>query len=200
MSTTAALQSLRSAGEVTNRIVAGIRADQWDAPTPCTDWNVRTLLNHLVAGNILTAAVLGGADLPPPEERARLSQVDRLGTDPPAAGSQSLDDLIAAFEQPGVLERIHPSPVGQVPGAALVHLRTTETLVHGWDLAQATGQPADFPEALAEQELAFTQANVGRARTGPRGPFGASQPVADDAPAIDRLAALLGRNVPNAAW
>lgn len=196
MSTSAALGALRTAGEVTNRIVAGIGADQWDAPTPCTDWNVRMLLNHLVAGNILTAAVLGGAELPPPEERARLSQVDRLGTDPLAASRQSLEDLIEAFEQPGVLERVHPSPVGQVPGAALVHLRTTETLVHGWDLARATGQPPDFPEALAEQELAFTQANVGRARTGPGGPFGAPRPVDEDAPAIDRLAALLGRSVP----
>ncbi|GAA2759080.1 TIGR03086 family metal-binding protein [Actinopolymorpha rutila] len=199
MSSAAALESLRTAGEVTNRIVAGIGGDQWDAPTPCSDWNVRTLLNHVVAGNLLTAAVLGGAELPSPEERARLGRVDRLGTDPLTASRQSVDDLLGAFGQPGVFERIHPSPVGQVPGAALVHLRTTELLVHGWDLARATGQPADFPEALAEQELAFTQANVGRARTGPNGPFGASRPVADDAPAIDRLAALLGRSVHSAA-
>lgn len=195
MNPAADLGSLRTAGEAANRIVAGIGADQWEAPTPCSDWNVRTLLNHVVAGNILTAAVLGGAELPPPEERARLSQVDRLGTGPLAAARKSVVDLIKAFEQPGVLDRIHPSPVGQVPGAVLVHLRTTELLVHGWDLARATGQPADFPEALAEQELAFTKANVGRARTGPGGPFGASQPIAEVAPAIDRLAALLGRPV-----
>ncbi len=199
MNPAAEVGSLRTAGEVTNRIVAGIGADQWDAPTPCSDWNVRTLLNHLVAGNLLTAAVLGGEELPPPEERARLGQVDRLGSDPVAAARQSIDGLVTAFEQPGALERIHPSPVGQVPGAALVHLRTTELLVHGWDLAQATGQPADFPEALAEHELAFTKANVGKARTGPGGPFGASQPFADDAPAIDRLAALLGRRIPGPA-
>ncbi|MFD2079018.1 TIGR03086 family protein [Actinopolymorpha cephalotaxi] len=195
MNPAADLGSLRTAGEVTGRIVAGIGADQWEAPTPCADWNVRALLNHLVAGNVLTAAVLGGAELPPPEERARLGQVDRLGDDPLAAAQQSVGDLIKAFEQPGVLERVHPSPVGQVPGVVLVHLRTTELLVHGWDLARATELSADFPEALAEQELAFTKANVGRARTGPGGPFGASQPVAEDAPAIDRLAALLGRSV-----
>ncbi|MET9023761.1 TIGR03086 family metal-binding protein [Actinopolymorpha sp. NPDC004070] len=195
MNPAADLGSLRTAGEVTSRIVAGIGADQWDAPTPCSEWNVRMLLNHVVAGNLLAAAVLGGVEFPAPEERARLGQVDRLGTDPLAATRQSVDDLVKAFEQPRVLEHVHPSPVGQVPGAALVHLRTTELLVHGWDLARATGQPADYPDALVEQELAFTKANVGRARTGPGGPFGASQPVAEDAPALDRLAALLGRSV-----
>jgi uncharacterized protein (TIGR03086 family) len=75
-----------------------------------------------------------------------------------------------------------------------LHLRITEALVHGWDLAQGTGQPANFPADLAEEELAFAQGasapNV--PRTGH--PFGPIQPTSDDASAIDRLAAYLGRS------
>jgi uncharacterized protein (TIGR03086 family) len=74
----------------------------------------------------------------------------------------------------------------------VVHLRTVETLVHGWDLARAVGRPAPFPEELAEGELAFSRDLLDRLPAG-RTPFGPPQPVADDAPALDRLAALLGR-------
>jgi uncharacterized protein (TIGR03086 family) len=73
-------------------------------------------------------------------------------------------------------------------------LRITEVLVHGWDLARATGQPATFPDDLAEQELAFSRAKLADIPSD-RSPFAPPQPVAEDAPAIDRLAACLGRSV-----
>src|SRR6266513_3088890 len=72
--------------------------------------------------------------------------------------------------------------------------RQRRPTVHGWDLAQATGQPALFPDRLAEQELAFTRHALADLPAG-RSPFGPPQPVATDAPAIDRLAACLGRAV-----
>jgi uncharacterized protein (TIGR03086 family) len=93
---------------------------------------------------------------------------------------------------PGALERTHTVPVGTLPGPAVVHLRTVETLVHGWDLARATGRRAPFPDELAEAELTFSRDLLGRLPEG-RQPFATSRPVPDDAPAIDRLAALLGR-------
>ena len=67
-------------------------------------------------------------------------------------------------------------------------------LVHGWDLARATGQPASFPDDLAEQELAFSRHKLADIPAG-RHPFGPPQPVAAEAPAIGRLAACLGRTV-----
>jgi uncharacterized protein (TIGR03086 family) len=72
-------------------------------------------------------------------------------------------------------------------------VRTVETLVHGWDLARATGRPTPFPDELVEAELAFSRDLLERIPEG-RQPFAPSRPVADDAPAIDRLAALLGRS------
>ncbi len=67
-------------------------------------------------------------------------------------------------------------------------------LVHGWDLARATGQAGSFPEPLVEQELAFSRAMLDTMPVSNR-PFAPPEPVPDDAVAIDRLAALLGRRV-----
>ena len=74
-----------------------------------------------------------------------------------------------------------------------MHLRVVEMLVHGWDLARATGRQLAVPEELAVAELAFSRDLLGRLPAG-RTPFAPSQPVADDAPALDRLAAQLGRS------
>ncbi len=76
------------------------------------------------------------------------------------------------------------------------HLRITEHLVHGWDIARATGRRATalLPADLAEQELGFSRiALTDEIRAG--GSFGPAQPVPDDAPVVDRLAAYLGRTV-----
>nr|MDQ2754242.1 TIGR03086 family metal-binding protein [Actinomycetota bacterium] len=96
--------------------------------------------------------------------------------------------------QPGVFEKVVTVPVGSVPGIAALHLRIVEMLVHGWDLASATGQSAQFPDDIAEQSLAFTRAKLADVPAD-RKPFGPARPVSDDAPAIDRLVACLGRTV-----
>lgn len=103
----------------------------------------------------------------------------------------------AAFGQPGALERVITVPAGTVPGSVALHLRLTELLVHGWDLARATGQSVTgLPADLAEQELAFSRAQLDRMPRDRR-PFASPpQPVTDGAPAVDRLAALLGRPAP----
>jgi uncharacterized protein (TIGR03086 family) len=98
-----------------------------------------------------------------------------------------------AFLNPGFLDGTHETPMmGQQQGTTIVHMRINELLIHGWDLARAIGQPADLPEDLAEGALILWQTRLaGRPREGM--PFGTPEPVADDAPAIDRLAAFLGR-------
>lgn len=175
-------RSLSAVGD----LVGGIRDDQWPAPTPCTEWTVRDLVNHLVVANLVFVANL--CDRTPPERGA-----DHLGDDPVAAYRDSGAALQAAFDQPGVTERTYRTPIGTLPGAELLQLRVTDLLVHGWDLAQATGQPADLPEDLAEQVLTFSLAAL--ADVPREGRFGPAQPVAADAPAIERLVACLGRSV-----
>lgn len=186
-----ALLPLATALEDAGQLVAAVGPGEWDRPTPCTDWTVRGLVDHLVAGNRLFTRVLD-ADPVPPDDLPRFLAEDHLGDDPAAAFRASADDLLAAFEAPEVLQRTHTVPAGTLPGPAVVHLRTIETLVHGWDLARALGRRPPFPDELAEAELEVARELLGRLPEGRRA-FAPPQPVTDAAPAIDRLAALLGR-------
>jgi uncharacterized protein (TIGR03086 family) len=170
------------------QLIAGVRDEQWGAPTPCTDWNVRNLVNHVARGNRLFATALRG-EPPPPAEPA-----DVLGDDPVAAYRAASAEMLDALRQPGAMQGTVTVPFGTVPAGVAVHLRNTELLVHGWDLARATGQAVEFPNDVVEQEMQFSRGALSQIPPG-RTPFGPSQPVADGAPAIDRLAALLGRQV-----
>jgi uncharacterized protein (TIGR03086 family) len=169
--------------------VANIGPAQWDAPTPCPEWNVRELVRHVIAGNRMFASVVAGKA---PDVQSRAAPDAKLPRQFRASG----DELLAAFRRPGALDRVVELPIGAVPGIAALHLRVTEVLVHSWDLAEATRTRVRFPDELAELELAFSQrklADIPADRT----PFAPPQPVADDAPAIDRLAACLGRTPPS---
>lgn len=174
------------------RLVDGVRPDQWTASTPCPDWDVRQLLQHVTNGNVIFAGIATGERAPgpiTPEERA----VDWLGTDPAAGFRATAKVMHDAFMTPGFLDGRHETPVmGEQSGTTMVHMRMNELLVHGWDLARATGQPADLPEDLAEGALRSWQTRLAdRPRQGM--PFAEPTPIAGDAPAIDRLAAYLGR-------
>src|SRR6185369_10422856 len=99
-------------------------------------WTVRTLVEHLVGGQRLFTLVLNGEPLPQTrDEFVRRIGDDVLGADPAAAYRDSAAEMLAAFRGPGVLDRVHTIPAGTLPGVAVVHIRTVETLVHGWDLA-----------------------------------------------------------------
>ena len=180
------VEQLSAALSAVGELIEGVREQQWSAPTPCQDWTVHALVNHLVGMNLVFAALL--TDQAPPERGA-----DRLGDDPLSAYRESGSLLIAAFDQPGVLERTYHGPLGSATGGDRLQIRLYDLLAHGWDLAQATGQPAELPGDLAEQALAFARVQLS---TQPRtGRFDLAQSVSDDAPAIDRLAAFLGRSV-----
>jgi uncharacterized protein (TIGR03086 family) len=188
MSEADALADLDRSLDATEAVVAGIGAAQWSAPTPCTELDVRSLLNHLVSGNLVFAAVVG--DKPLMDRNA-----DHLGGAPLTAFQRAAGELREAFAAPGALESVYTAPFGTGPGAALLHVRIVEALVHGWDLARATGQPAAFPDDVAERALAATKRQLTSRPEGPGAPFAAEVPVAEDAPAIDRLAGFLGRPV-----
>jgi uncharacterized protein (TIGR03086 family) len=178
--------------DAVQRLVDGIQPDQWTDPTPCADWNVRQLLQHVTNGNVIFATIATGERAPgpiTPEERA----VDWLGADPAAGFRATSKVMHDAFLTPGFIEGRFETPMmGEQSGTTIVHMRMNELLIHGWDLARGTGQPADLPDDLTEGALKLWQTRLAdRPRQGM--PFDAPQPVADDAPAIDRLAAFLGR-------
>jgi uncharacterized protein (TIGR03086 family) len=182
------LADLDAASAGAERIVAGIRADQWELPTPCDGIDVRALVNHLVVGNLAFAALIGRTE--PPSRDA-----DHLGEEPLGAFRASARLLAAALRTEGVDERVYQLPFGPVPGSALAGIRITEFLGHGWDLARATGQRPEFPDDVAERGLAEARRLLRERSDGPHAPFAAVQPVPEGTPAIGRLAAFLGRPV-----
>ncbi|GAA1251052.1 TIGR03086 family metal-binding protein [Prauserella halophila] len=177
--------SLRAVGD----IVAGIRTDQWQAATPCSEWSVRDVTNHLALGSKLFVELLAGKPGYPLDP----DSADALGDDPAGSYRAHAADVVTAFRGPGALEQVIEAPVGAIPGIAAVQLRTVEDLVHGWDLAVATGQRVDYPDDIVERALTFTRGQLPDTESDADGPFAPPQPHADDAPPIDRLVALLGR-------
>jgi uncharacterized protein (TIGR03086 family) len=178
---------LRTVGD----LVATVPAERWEAPTPCPDWNVRELVDHLVLGHHLFTGILRGTAVVTPDALDPASR-DVLGDHPAGAYRAATDDLLAAFRQPGVLERVIEVPFGAVPGIVAVHLRAVEELVHAWDIARATGRTVRFPDDIVERELGFTLAELADVPPD-RSPFAPAQRVPDHAPALDRLVALVGR-------
>lgn len=172
----------------TDDVVCAIADEQLLLRTPCTEWNVRDLTGHIVDGNERFGSALGGnPQITTPDTAA--SAAGLL-----AAYRQSAAVLTEAFHVPGAVDRLITVPFGTVPGSVALHLRIIDLLVHGWDLTRAIGRSGQWPADLALQELAFTTAMLATMAPEQR-PFGPAQPVADHAPAIDRLAACLGRSV-----
>jgi uncharacterized protein (TIGR03086 family) len=146
------------------------------------------VLNHLVRGNLLFVAIIRNEPRPVPG-------ADHLGGDPLTAYQRAAAGLRKVFAEPGVLESVYEAPFGTAPGAAMVHVRIVENLVHGWDLARASGQPTEFPDEVAERALARSRRRLTTRPEGPGAPFAVEVPVPADAPAVDRLAGWLGRPV-----
>ncbi len=181
------ISRLSQAIEITGQVIAGVSADQWTSPTPCPDWNAAALVTHLVVGNIGFAAIVSG------KPRPATPDVAPAATDLPGAYRDASAALVAAFSQPGVLDQIVSSPIGEIPGSAALHLRVIETLTHGWDLATATGQVIAVPDELAEPEIAFSLAALAKLPQD-RKPFASAQQAQPGASAFERLLACLGRD------
>lgn len=170
------------------RLVGGVRPEQLGLPTPCTEWDVRALLAHLVGGNLRWAARARGEQLPPGPAQGVGPHLDLLGDDPAEAYRRSATELAELWRDPALLDRSFELPIGVLSGRDTVAFHLAETLTHGWDLSRATGQhPAFDPEAV-RAALRFAQSHRLAGTF-----FAAPVPVADDLPEIDRLAALLGR-------
>ena len=118
------------------RTLGSVCPDRWHAPTPCAEWSVRQLVNHVTRGNLNYVALAEGGDA---AGFVRMRDVDALGDDPCAAYADSVRACAAAFAVPGVLDRVLDYPLGRAPGRQLLAVRTLDSLVHTWDLARAIG-------------------------------------------------------------
>jgi uncharacterized protein (TIGR03086 family) len=184
------ITAMEAACASTERIVGRVRPDQYATSTPCTEWDVRSLLNHLVGTLHLGAALL--SDIPPAINMApgELPDIDLVGDDAAKAYRLGVEGLLAAAGG-GALQRTHTTPLGEMPGGVLGDFTTLDVLVHGWDLATATGQDPTLDVALAEQVLGFARQTISDDTRGPR--IGPEITVGPGASPTDRLVGYLGR-------
>jgi uncharacterized protein (TIGR03086 family) len=178
---------LEQAAGVTRGIIANVRPDQWTTPSPCAGWTVRDVVRHLVEGGETMATAAAGACLVP--------QGDLLGDDPAAAFAASSIHLVEAIRTPGVLEGTVEMPYGVMPGRMVAGFGLVDALVHGWDIARATGQRTDFAPELNEAALTLARQTMTGFDRASSEAFGPEQPAPLGASAADRLAAFLGRTV-----
>ncbi|BCJ33448.1 TIGR03086 family protein [Actinocatenispora thailandica] len=167
------------------RLMAQTAAEQLGRPTPCTEFTVRALLGHLVG---TARRGLGTAD------GTSTRGVPHVVTDVPDAELAAEYARLAARLGPAWSRRTGQQPVtapwGRCSALDAVRGFTVETLTHGWDLAVATGQPADALEPVAQRCLALAPDVVPDRLRGVM----YDEPVDSDAtiPATERLARLLG--------
>ncbi len=167
-------------------LVDGIGAGQLGAPTPCATFTVEGVLEHMTAGATAFAPAFRGEPASAVPATTGTIQ-DRWRA--------AMAELLAAVHSPGALDRTVAAPIGEVPGGVFARFVAFDGLVHGWDLATATGQPyAPDPELAAEVEAFVRQALTDGMRDGDT--FAAETPAPPDAGPLERIVAFTGRSLP----
>ncbi len=188
------LERYKRAMQAADRVIRGITPDQYDALTPCAEWNVRQLVNHLVFGNWMFARAASGervaAEGNDDDDDDELP--DMVGDDPAMAFRDSADAAVAAWRRPGAVEQVCHLPFADLPGAAAMRIHFKDVVTHTWDLARATGQDEDIAPDLASEALEIARAVVND-ELRELGAFGPAVDVGDDAPLHHQLVGFLGR-------
>ena len=170
------LDLYRQASRWTADKVAG--ASDLDAATPCPDWRVRDLLNHMLDTQRYFAGAARGEDasLPAPSPPSLLTD------DPSADFARATREVEDVYARDGVLERMGPA----------LGIAFSDQLLHGWDLARATHQDATMPEGLPEAAYDCIHGRFTDEQR--KGVFAPEIPVGDDATPQQRLLAYTGRD------
>ncbi|MEM9560982.1 MAG: TIGR03086 family metal-binding protein [Actinomycetota bacterium] len=142
--TTEMLAAMAAVNDNAARLISEIGADQWHDTTPCTEWNVRDLVNHMVGTTRFFAASAGRVAPPGPADG------DQLGDDPVATFRAVAETTMAAWNAPGAVEGSVEVPA-EMPAVAALGINLLDTGTHCWDLAMAIG--ADHGLTVEQAEL-----------------------------------------------
>lgn len=168
----------------THSLIAGVRPDQLDNPTPCSEWDVRGLLSHALGVVAGIGAAVGG-------EAPSDSDAFALEDDPAAQFRSLADRTLAAWTAAG-LDGETNIGAGPMPRQAAISINLLDTATHSWDIARATGQPEAMPTELANVVLGICKQVVTDEIRGFAG-FNPAITVSADADPTTQLVAFLGR-------
>lgn len=185
-STMGPLEQLDELEPLLGQVASGIRPADLDSPTPCANFTVRGVLGHMIGGATQFAAGFRGES--PPDVPADVAE----GPDVVARAGNALAGLMGAIRSPGALERTVAAPFGEMPGDAFARFVVLDGLVHGWDLATATGQTYEPSDTLVAEVDAFARQAIAPAmRDGDT--FANAVEAPESATPIECLAAFTGR-------
>jgi uncharacterized protein (TIGR03086 family) len=172
------------------RVITGVRDDQLTGPTPCVGLPVAALLHHIGTLSVAFAGAAGHVDQPPgPQPDAAQLAADWRSTIP-----AQLEALAAAWREPGAWEGTTEIAGMPMPGAEVGVVAANEILLHGWDLAAATGQTYRPDPTVAAACLEFGQTMAATAPQMRDAMYGPVVPVPGDAPLFDRVLGQAGRD------
>jgi uncharacterized protein (TIGR03086 family) len=157
-------------------------------PTPCTNFDVSDVLDHMIVLGGSFSYLFRGLELPEPQTR------DDDGRVPAAEFRKVMHDLLDAVHTEGALERTIASPVGEMPGDTFARLVAFDGLVHGWDIARATGLTWELPDEVVAVVDSFARTAVSDDLRDGDTFKDATTPPALATP-IERVAAFSGRSV-----
>ncbi len=179
----------RAVAEFAARVdaLASAGTSTWRSVTPCTDWDVRTLVNHVTGEDLWTAPLLAGQTIADVGDRF---DGDVLGDDPVGAFAVASAEATAASARVDPMTTVHLS-FGDVPASEYLHQLAADHLIHGWDLAAATDGDRNFDEDLVvavadwftDREALYRQGGV----IGPRVAASSDDPM-------ERLVGAFGRD------
>jgi uncharacterized protein (TIGR03086 family) len=164
-----------------------IGRDQWSAPTPCTEWNVRMLVNHVAGEYLWVPEILAGRTIAEVGDRL---DGDLLGDDPLQALINACSAALAAIDAPDALETTAHLSFGDLPAAEYVKQMALDSVIHTWDLAHGIGADEMLDPELVDLSYADMQATAESWRAA--GVFGPERAPSDDSTQA-KLLALTGR-------
>jgi uncharacterized protein (TIGR03086 family) len=173
-------------------VARNVKPDQLTAPTPCPDWDVRALVNHLMFWSAFRSELAARKESAPADDPLTEETDFTADDDWPGTMANQLDKAVAAWAEPGALDGNTGLAGGSMPAKMIAMMMVGELVVHGWDLARATGQRiSSDPATLATaHEMATAMGEQGRQM----GAFGAEVEVPEGAPMLDKILGLSGRD------
>src|SRR4051812_15339517 len=177
--------------QITADVVAAVKPDQLGDPTPCKEWTVRDLLNHMVGtAQLFTSSALGTRSTVDPFG----DPDDVIGDDPQTAYNTARDELLSAWRSRGADGSV-PLMQSETPAQVALTICMCDQLQHGWDLAQAVGRPFDADDELIDAAEAFAHQNMRPEHRGEGKGFLEPVDAPEGSSRIDKLAAFMGRQV-----
>lgn len=171
-----------------DRRVRRVADDQWENQTPCTEWNVRVLVNHLVYENKWAPPILAGKTI---EEVGETFEGDLLGDDPKTVWVGAAQEAIDAVEREGTEERTVHVSFGDIPGRDYISQLLCDHVIHAWDLARGIGDDDKLDPELVEFALKYLEPYAQAYRGA--GAFGDEVEVDRGADPQSQLLGLAGR-------